>query len=220
MSELFLFPNFVKHVDDTDYSLLPGQEAQIVMAPGLRDDEVIDMGAGKNPMESSVLLLLFPDNKNNTRIVFIQRPPYDGVHGGQISLPGGRREPLDENPEATALREAEEEVGIVSADVHIKGHLSDLYIPPSNHLVSPYIGIIHYYPSFIPDNKEVEQILELPVNGFFQKQNVREEEIIHANGNRLPAPCYFVDGHIIWGATAMIMAEFVTLMAGQGIQSA
>ncbi len=217
---MFSFPTFIRYVHDTDYSFLPGQEAQILMAPVLRHDDIRDMGAGKYPLESSVLLLFFPDNENNTRIVFIQRPPYDGVHGGQISLPGGRREQADNGPEETALRETEEEVGIVRSDVEIKGRLSDLYIPPSNHLVSPYIGIMHYYPSFIPDKKEVEQILELPVSGFFQKQNVREEEIIHADGNRLLAPCYFVDGHIIWGATAMIMAEFVTLMASQGIQSA
>ncbi len=202
------FGDVVRVLRDADFSLLPGQKSQLTMAPALRRDEIRRMGKGMNAVSSGVLILLFPDSENQASTVFIQRPVYDGVHSGQISLPGGRREDHDPDLQNTALREAKEEVGINPASVKVAGKLSDLYIPPSNFIVSPFVGLYHHEPSFVPDPDEVEQIIPVRMADFFQPENIREVPIRLTGGDCLPTPCYDINGRIIWGATAMIMAEF------------
>ncbi len=190
-------------------AVLPGLKAQISMAPLLRQDEIKEMGAGSRAVKSSVLILLYPDDQENIMTVFIQRPAYDGFHSGQISFPGGRFEPEDQDLQQTALREAYEEVGIDPTKVEVVKRLTDLYIPPSNYRVSPFVGLFPQRPGFVPDHKEVERILELPVAQFLRRSNVKKIPITLSNGQCLETPCYLINGHTIWGATAMIMAEFV-----------
>lgn len=195
-----------------DFSDLPGQKSQLTMAPALRRDDIIRSGKGMNAISSGVLILLFPDNKGQACIVFIQRPVYDGVHSGQIALPGGRKEKQDPDLQYTALREAEEEVGINPSVVELVGKLSDLYIPPSNYIVSPYVGMVHSEPSFMPDPKEVDQIIRVRMTDFFRAENIREVPMRLSGGDCLPTPCFDVNKKIIWGATAMIVAEFLAFI--------
>ncbi len=197
---------------EADFSNLPGQRSQLTMAPALRRDDVIRSGKGMNAVSSGVLILLFPDSKGQACTVFIQRPVYDGVHSGQIAFPGGRKERQDPDLQYTALREAEEEVGINPSDVELAGKLSDLYIPPSNYIVSPYVGMVHSEPSFMPDPKEVEHVFNVRMASFFNTENIREIPIRQSGGNCLPTPCFDMNGQIIWGATAMIMAEFLAFI--------
>ncbi len=195
-----------------DFSKLPGQQSQLTMAPALRRDDIIRVGKGMNAISSGVLILLFPDSEGQTCTVFIRRPVYDGVHSGQIALPGGRREKQDPDLQYTALREANEEVGVNSSAVELVGKLSDLYIPPSNYIVSPFVGMLHSEPKFKPDPIEVEQIIRVRMIEFFRTENIREVSMRLSAGDCLPTPCFDVNGQIIWGATAMIMAEFLAFI--------
>ncbi len=214
MTEFSSFPfSFVSEkLKKADFSKLPGQKSQMTMAPALRRDDIVRVGKGMNAVSSGVLILLFPDGKGQTCTVFIQRPVYDGVHSGQIALPGGRRENQDPDLQYTALREAKEEVGISPSAVELVGKLSDLYIPPSNFIVSPYVGMCHSEPSFKPDPIEVEEIIRVRMVEFFRPENIREVPIRLSGGDCLPTPCFEVNGQIIWGATAMIMAEFLAFI--------
>ena len=160
-------------------------------------------------VKSSVLILLYPGQKSGSLLfALIQRPEYDGVHSGQISLPGGRFEEEDGDLTRTALRESNEEIGIQPEGVEIIGSLSELYIPPSNFMVYPFIGYTNVRPEFVPDKKEVENIIETDLADLLNDKNIKTKEIKIRNGIKITAPCYEIDGNIIWGATAMILSEF------------
>jgi len=206
------YTQFVRHIKKHGFDNLPGQEAQLMMAPNIRKEEIRNMGMGKGPVKSSVLILVYPGSNEKACTAFIRRPKYDGVHSGQIAFPGGRYEESDGNVMKTALREAQEEIGIDSTQVEMAGRLTDLYIPPSNYLVSPFVGLMHTRPAFVPDKKEVEQIIEIPLCVFRDDEYLTKIPITMATGESLETPCYLVDEHTIWGATAMIMAEFVAVV--------
>ncbi len=206
------FTRFIQHISSFGFDDLPGQEAQLLMAPDIRREEIRNMGTGNHPVKSSVIILVYPDNDDEAFTVFIKRPRYDGVHSGQISFPGGRHEADDTDMMETALREAEEEIGVGREEVEVAGKLTDLYIPPSNYLVSPFIGIVPKRPLFTPDKKEVDHIIEVPLRIFGDNEHPARLPIIMATGECIDTPCYLADHHIIWGATAMIMAEFVAVI--------
>jgi len=119
----------------------------------------------------------------------------------------------------TALRETREEIGIDTADVEILGSLTDLYITVSNFKVSPVVGISNSTPSFVPDKSEVEQIIETDINNILDVSLIKEKEIVVERNmpdfnfkHRLNAPYFDIDGHVVWGATAMILSEFSVIL--------
>jgi 8-oxo-dGTP pyrophosphatase MutT (NUDIX family) len=195
---------------------LPGVEGQIKMAPQPRPGEVNRWDRPDNVREASVLLLLYPYSTNNLcppelHLILIRRPEYPGAHSGQISLPGGRRE--DGEPlQTTALREAYEEVGLAPATVEVLGRLSPLYIPPSNFYIYPFIAYSAARPAFQPDAKEVAELIEAPLS-LLLNPATHKEEIWHIpNYGDRRVPFFDVFGHYVWGATAMILSEFLTLL--------
>ena len=196
------------------FDALPGMEIQLEMAPTNRRNEIRARGSGQSPVKSSVLLLLYPGERGEPLMVFIQRPRYDGAHSGQIAFPGGRYESTDKDLEQTALREAQEEVGVDPDRVEVIGGLTPLYIPPSNYIVSPFVGLTDRRPAFVPDKKEVDRLLELPLSAFRERNNKQMRAITLSTGIRLQTPCFVIHGEMIWGATAMIMAEFLALTEG------
>ncbi len=212
MNSVITFSEFYKQIKRIDFSALPGLEAQIRMAPTNRRDDIRSRGEGGSPLLSGVLFLFYPMADGSTGTVFIQRPKYNGVHSGQISFPGGRFEKEDGSLEHTALRETHEEIGIDPKQIEVIGKLTDLYIPPSNHLVSPFIGVMHQAPSFTPDPVEVEEVIPLALSDFFSKDCIHEMPIELADGSRLQTPCYLINGLVIWGATAMMISEFIQLI--------
>jgi 8-oxo-dGTP pyrophosphatase MutT (NUDIX family) len=194
-----------------DYSKLPGLDAQLRMAPELRHTDIKSMGDGRNAMKSSVLILFYPSGTGSPVLVFIQRPEYNGAHSGQISFPGGRYEIDDKDMEYTALRETHEEIGVKPRHVEVLGKLTDLYIPPSNFLVCPYVAVTDERPLFRPDPMEVAGIIEIDFNLFFQKQNCGIKSLTISDGSTIQIPCYIINGHIIWGATAMMLEELLAI---------
>lgn len=189
---------------------LPGLEAQRQMSARLKNKNV-NLEARQGSREGGVLILLYP-NKRRVQLPLMQRPPYDGVHGGQISFPGGKREPQDHDLIQTALREAEEEIGIDPEKVQIIGTLSKLFITASNFKVLPVVGFTEQKPDFIPEPKEVIKIIETDLNTITQRKFKKEKEIIVRNYYKLQAPYYDVKGHVVWGATAMILSEFEEIL--------
>lgn len=185
---------------------LPGEKAQLAMAPEARRRITTADYKATNARKSAVLIIMFPEN-NKVHTLLIQRPVYEGVHSGQVAFPGGKFEESDESLEYTALREANEEVGIVPQQVTIIGKLTDLYIPPSNFLVSPYIGYVSEKPDFIADAREVDRIIAIELSALNAPEIIKEKVITHSGGYTIKTPCYELQGLTIWGATAMMISE-------------
>jgi len=196
------------------YDRLPGLESQLKMAPINRMQEIMSLGQGKNAVKSAVLFLFYPDEKGRTTTVFIKRPEYNGAHSGQISFAGGRYESSDPDLDNTALRETHEEIGVPPSEIELVGKLSDLFIPPSNYIVSPYLGIAKKRPDFVPDPSEVAQLLEFRLTDFFKPENHHTKLITLIGGYTLETPCYIINGNVIWGATAMMVSEFLEFISG------
>jgi len=192
---------------------LPGVTSHLKMAPVNRVQEFNNLSniipLAKN---SAVLILLFPDN-GKLKTVFIQRSVYDGVHSGQISFPGGKVETTDKDFEATALRETFEEIGVKPKAIEIIGQLTDCFISPSNFLVKVFAGYTTQKPIFIPDKKEVQSILEVDMDEFYDSNNIAEKEFYSTSRKTAVfAPCYLVNGMEIWGATAMMLSELLDVL--------
>lgn len=190
---------------------LPGFEAQLKMAPISRLNDLRNYPTGKSPRKSAVLILFYPD-KGEIKTVLMERAADNTVHSLQISFPGGKYENNDNNLEQTALREANEEIGIDTKTVKIIGQLTKLYIPPSNFDVFPFVGYTNEKPEF-KTNSEVKSILEVDLKTLMNPNTIINKTIEHRTGGIFEVPCYFVDGHIIWGATSMIISELLEVIS-------
>jgi len=161
--------------------------------------------------ESAVLILFYPINEI-PHVVFILRQSYDGVHSAQVGFPGGKKEETDRDLVQTALREANEELKILDKEVFIIGELSELYVPPSNFLISPFIGYTNTRPSFVKDEYEVAEIIEVPIHDILGNEYLTTTTISLPNGAKLKVPCFQFNNRIVWGATAMIVQELIDLL--------
>jgi 8-oxo-dGTP pyrophosphatase MutT (NUDIX family) len=161
------------------------------------------------PKPGSVLILLY-EEAGHIRFPLIVRPEYVGAHSGQISLPGGKAEP-GEDAVQTALREGEEEIGIDSTQVEVLGKLTDFFVVPSNFLVTPIVGIIRE-PVFRPDSFEVSRIISCALVDLLLEGAIKQKEIIAAGKYKMMAPHFEIDGEVVWGATAMMLNEFRTVL--------
>ncbi|MFC1732336.1 NUDIX hydrolase [candidate division KSB1 bacterium] len=206
--------NFITFISGLKKELqkeLPGLEAQLLMAPQIRIEELRYSHHDKTVKKSSVLILLYHD-RNSINTVFIQRNKYDGVHSGQMSFPGGQQEKEDNNLVATALREAYEEINVDRRNVKILGNLTPLYIPPSNYDVLPVIGYSEKKPDFIPDIIEVNKIIEVKIKDLINPNNTTKGPVWSSRNVTISAPYYFIYNVKIWGATAMIVSELIELI--------
>lgn len=191
-------------------SPLPGLNAQMLMAPPIRGKvlEVPD-----NARRSAVMLLLYP-HLDKWWIPFIRRAEDGRVHGGQVSLPGGRKDQEDPDFTFTALRETHEEIGIAPEHINVVGDLTEIYIPPSNSLVYPRIGLAQSRPDFLPNPSEVQDVIEVEITQFLDESLRDIHEVDVFGGNFIKAPGYTVNNqHLIWGGTAMMVAEFAHLVS-------
>lgn len=188
---------------------LPGMKAQLLMAPKINDNR-FNMDKSKAPVYSSILILFYL-RKGEVTTLFIRRPDYPGVHGGQISYPGGRMEMFDKDSEDTALRETEEEIGIKGVNIKIAGSLTQLYIPPSNYLVKPFVGVTKPNPIFTPEPSEVSEIVEVPLKKLLSPNCIKQTPP-SPEFKFMEVPAYFINGVVIWGATAMITSELLAII--------
>jgi len=184
---------------------LPGFEAQRLMLPVTRQDRIIEVP--NNAKKGAVLILLYKKNKTLT-ISFMKRTIDGSVHSGQISLPGGKMEKTDKDLTYTAIRETEEELGASMSKIKVLGILTPLYIPVSNYEVQPVVACIDYEPVFSINQHEVEELLEVSVNQLIHPDTSTFDSIT-SNNVEFNVPVYKIGEHKIWGATAMIISEFI-----------
>jgi len=199
---------------------LPGKAGQIKMAPEPPAGTIFDRWDETDDCrEAAVLLLLYPHLPQGDRpelhLALMRRPEYPGVHSGQISFPGGQREGR-EPLQATALRETREEIGVLPETLEMIGPLSSLYIPPSNFCLYPFVAYSSVRSTFRLDSQEVAELIETPLT-LLLDPSVRREETWHFQkyGDRR-VPFFDVYGHKVWGATAMILSEFLSLLPAPG----
>lgn len=193
---------------------LPGLVAQSRMMPGTRKTIYKDFVVPDNAKRSAVLILFYPE-KDSLHFPLIERTEYPGVHSKQISFPGGAWEMEDEDFTATALRETEEEVGVPRDTIQILGHLSALYIPPSNFWVQPVLGFVPEVPRWERDPKEVESLIHAPLDQLIAGKMQGESKIKHSSGVNMMVPSFTIHGHVVWGATAMMLSELLSLFEDQ-----
>lgn len=206
------FKEFIPSLERKMARPLPGIPSQLKMSSMkrlTRDGKIV---VPADARKGGVLALFYPSD-GRISLVFIKRTEYPGVHSGQISFPGGGFEDGDRDIVATALREAEEETGVSRLSVTPVGHLTDLYIPPSNFLVTPVVGYTHERPDFRPDPEEVDQILEVALDDLLDKSTRQERNITIFPAVEIRVPCFFVNGNVIWGATAMMLSELIEVIS-------
>lgn len=188
---------------------LPGVKAHLEVAPTRRMK--FDKEELLSARESGVLILFYV-KENEPHIALMQRPKYDGTHGGQVSFPGGKREDSDKDIIHTALREANEEVGVIMEDVEVIGQLSDVYIPVSKYHVSAVVGFVNYYPEFKLDKHEVDELIELRLSDLTSVDRLVNSKILLSNNTIIQAPSFVFEDKIVWGATALMLNELRWLL--------
>ncbi len=192
---------------------LPGEQAQIKLAPAMRVSELKTLDiASKKPNKAGVMAVFYPNKSDLTKLVLILRKTYRGVHSNQVGFPGGRVEVFDKNIKHTALRETEEEVGIPRNEVQVVKKLTKLYIPPSNFWVHPYVGLLNATPKLIKQEAEVEQILEVDIDEFLDEKNLISKKLSTSYAKNIDVPAFSLNGHVVWGATAMMLSELKELL--------
>lgn len=180
------------------------EQAQKLMMPVPRGVRLPDMPG--QPRLGGVLVVLFQKD-DQTQLVLTRRRDDLNAHAGQISFPGGRKEG-DEPLRTTALREAEEEIGINSEQLEVLGELSPLYIPPTDYEVHPFVAWYTGNLNFKRQVTEVAEIILVPLKDLLEPAN-QFEEPWEIRGYQVQVPFYLVDGHKVWGATAMMLSEFL-----------
>lgn len=200
--------NFIDRLTQRLEKPLPGLSAQLEMTSRTRGQT---WEIREDHRKSGVLALFYP-HESKWQMVFMKRTDDGKVHGGQISFPGGKAEPDDLDATHTALREAEEELGISPSNVSVMGNLSPLYIPPSNFMVYPTVGFMTQRPQFIPEPKEVAAVIETDIDQLLLPETLRKEKIKVRRELVIEAPAFVVNGHVIWGATAMMLNELLTMV--------
>lgn len=200
------FPERLRHALA---SSLPGAAVQRRMAPLPRARRP---APHVTPRQSAVLALFHPTDAGPA-LLFTLRPTGLAHHGGQISFPGGGREPQDAGLAQTALRETEEELGVPAHVVALLGRLTSLYIRPSRNMVHPFVGWCAQLPPLHPDISEVEKVLDVPLRTLLAPES-RGSYRWCFRGKWRTAPSYQIDGNHIWGATAMMLCELLEVVRG------
>lgn len=201
-----MFQLFINNLKTNLQYSLPGEEAQFEMAH-VKREKLADLHLDyKNYRPSAVLILLYPNEQQQTSVLLIERMTYDGHHSGQIAFPGGKAEPTDIDLQATALREFFEETG---ADITptVIGKLTPVYIPVSKFMVQPFISYVEQKPNFSASAYEVNALIEWEINHLLNPETVKDTTIEPTPGLKLKTPYFDVQGKVLWGATAMMLNE-------------
>lgn len=191
---------------------LPGHDAFLELSGYKRPDLEAARAQDPPPRESAVLVLIYPKAEEAHTLLML-RPTYDGVHSGQVAFPGGRMEPGDPSLLATAHREFTEETGAVPPAPALIGALSPVYIPPSRSLVTPFLVASGNPGAFDPDPREVAELIEVPLEVLMNDEVIqRRDQYIGIMGRTVEIPYFDIAGKVVWGATAMMLAELRELL--------
>jgi len=168
---------------------------------------------GPTARPAAVLVLLYPDAEGLARIVLTERVTYDGHHSGEVSFPGGKAEPGDANPAATAVREASEETGLDpdAAGVSVVGTLDPVFIPVSDFRIDPIVALAEREPILRANPSEVARILTPPVSAFLPDAEI---EMVERTIGDWPLRYggYRIEGLHVWGATARILGQLGAIL--------
>jgi 8-oxo-dGTP pyrophosphatase MutT (NUDIX family) len=203
--------NFVEKLSIEIAKGLPGPDVQWVMASSDRMIKGFPRFPKEDSISAAVMILLYPKD-NLIHTAFIQRPEYKGVHGGQISFPGGKKEASDTDLIYTAIRETVEEIGVNSSEINVINTLTPLYIPVSNIVVTPVVGWIGKKPVFTNQEDEVVFIIEADIRTLIDPSIIKIKPF-EINGEMIDIKYYDYKNNVIWGATAMILHEFLTIIS-------
>lgn len=199
------FKNKIVKIEKMD---LPGEQFHLKMAPIERLLELKTQAQQtKTGRRAAVLVLFYPSENNETHFVLILRKTYKGVHSAQVGFPGGKWEEGDADHQATALRETEEEVGVSEESIKVYKKLTEIYIPPSNFFVQPYIGTTTEKPHFVLQEEEVEAIIEVPLTEFMNDAVKITKMLTTSYAKEIEVPAFLLQKHVVWGATAMMLNE-------------
>ena len=200
-------------------SNLNSKTSQLKLAPSFRK-EFIKLNSNKllNSKKAAVIAALYPDNNNFIRLILILRNTYKGVHSNQVGFPGGRVEQDDKTLFDTAIRETFEEIGVIVEKDGLIRELQELYIPPSNFNVYPFLVFLNQPPSFVKDYKEVKEIITIDLESLLNCEISQTLIPIPVKLNELntqkdvQVPTFKLASYNVWGATAMILSEIRDLI--------
>jgi len=159
------------------------------------------------------MALFYPDGNNITHLLLILRKSHPkDVHSNQVGFPGGKAEKDDADMMATALRETHEEVGVLPSNIEVVKSLSEIYIPPSNFEVFPFMGLYRKSEPFVPQISEVEALVEVRLTDFMDDSNLFIENLTTSYAKNVAVPSYKLNGYTVWGATGMMISEIRVLL--------
>ena len=185
-----------------------GLEAQLKMSPQLRASD-IEKYINKDKATKSAVLILIYEKKGDLFIILTKRSSKLSKHSGQISFPGGTKDDADLDLVSTALREAEEEIGL-NIKVEVLGELTPLLIPITNFCVHQFVAFTSLLPNLSFNEHEVEKLMEVSISDLRNKDNIKYGKFGKTSSGRLvEAPYYDLNGEKIWGATAMMISELL-----------
>ncbi|WP_178984235.1 NUDIX hydrolase [Winogradskyella helgolandensis] len=209
-----LFNTFLESVVKIKHLELSGEDSHAKMSPPYRLELAEKMKKkSETARKAGVMALFYPKTNDETYLVLILRKTYKGVHSAQVGFPGGKYEDDDANDlMETAIRETEEEVGVSRQHFEVLKEMSPIYIPPSNFMVHPYLGISKEYLIFLKQDEEVEAIIEVSLKDFLSDSSVLTARVPTSFSVEVDVPAFKFNGHIVWGATAMMLGEIKDLL--------
>ena len=205
------FHSFINTIEHIKSAEIGGLESQFRLAPKMRLKYSAEKIAAKKKKKAAVLALFYPNEIDETCFLLTQRASYKGTHSAQISFPGGKIETSDKNLQETALRETYEEVGVHKNEITVIREITDVYIPPSNFLATPFIAYSDKKPN-LKINHEVDHTFDVKLQDLLDDKNITSINISTSYAKNIDVPCFKLNNYIVWGATAMILNEIKELL--------
>lgn len=207
------FDIFLNSISKIEHIPLPGLTSQVKMSPAYRLELIKQQyKLMENARQAGVMALFYPDREGQAKLILILRKTYSGVHSAQVGFPGGKLESEDPSLEYAALRETFEEVGVPIQAMKVLRAMTSVYIPPSNFMVFPFLGVVLNTPQFIKQDDEVEDLIEVTLDDFLNDDNVSSQMLMTSLGKAVEVPVFLLNGYAVWGATAMILSEIKDLL--------